>query len=116
MQGNEKQKKTRNSTESQPSHHHPTSTGRSTTYPVCTSLPHFFRRSATLYDSVLLVAGEEKEMRLQERIAAELAMNNDPAQYLLTAQHIIEDDYPVPSYLPDTTRATTGIVSGAQTV
>jgi RNA exonuclease 1 len=89
------------------------------------------------------VNGEEKKRRLQERIAgphplfnfllvddhhttAERAGNKDPAQYLLTVEQMIENDYPVPSYLADvfkkpdgwieTPESPTGVESGAQKV
>ncbi|KAI0293180.1 hypothetical protein B0F90DRAFT_1670908 [Multifurca ochricompacta] len=47
------------------------------------------------------VSGEEKKRRLQERIAAERTGNKDPSQYLLTVEQMIENDYPIPSYLAD---------------
>jgi RNA exonuclease 1 len=89
------------------------------------------------------VSGEEKKRRLQERIAgpyplliflligdprltAERAGKKDPAQYLLTVEQMIENDYPVPSYLADvfkkpdgwieTPQAATDVASVAQTV
>ncbi|KAI0248416.1 hypothetical protein BJV78DRAFT_799137 [Lactifluus subvellereus] len=71
-------------------------------------------------------SGEEKKRRLQERIAAERAGNKDPGQYLLTVEQMIENDYPIPSYLADvfknpdgwieTPQAATDVVSGSQTV
>ena len=91
------------------------------------------------------VSGEEKKRRLQERIArlyllfsfllvddshltAEPVGNKDPAQYLLTVEQMIENDYPVPCSLtsyrvfkkPDgwieTAQAAIYVVSDAQTV
>jgi RNA exonuclease 1 len=64
------------------------------------------------------VSGEEKKRRLQERIAGPYPLFNFllvgnprltakrvgkkyPAQYLLTVEQMIENDYPVPSYLAD---------------
>ncbi len=67
------------------------------------------------------VSGEEKKRRLQERVAgldpislillllltlplkstAERSAKKDPTQYLLTVEQMIENDYPVPSYLAD---------------
>ncbi|KAI0249691.1 hypothetical protein BJV78DRAFT_1283805 [Lactifluus subvellereus] len=47
------------------------------------------------------VSGEEKERCLQERIAAERVENKDRTQYLLTVEQMIQNDYPVPSYLAD---------------
>ncbi|KAH9965648.1 hypothetical protein BJV74DRAFT_869879 [Russula compacta] len=72
------------------------------------------------------VSGEEKKRRLQERIAAERTAKKDPTQYLLTIEQMIENDYPVPSYLADvfekpdgwieTPQAAADAESGAQTV
>ncbi|KAI9434729.1 hypothetical protein H4582DRAFT_1881782 [Lactarius indigo] len=47
------------------------------------------------------VSGEEKKRRIQERISAERTQKKDPAQYLLTVEQMVENDYPVPSYLAD---------------
>ena len=64
------------------------------------------------------VSGEKKKGHLQERVAgpcplfsflligdphptAECAGKKDPAQYLLTVKQMIENDYPVSSYLAD---------------
>ncbi|KAH9958157.1 hypothetical protein BC827DRAFT_1362457 [Russula dissimulans] len=47
------------------------------------------------------VTGEEKKRRLQERIAAERTAKKDPSTYLLSTEQMIENDYPVPSYLAD---------------
>jgi hypothetical protein len=40
--------------------------------------------------------------------AAAHAQNQTPVQYLLTIEQIIEDDYPVPSYLADVFRKREG--------
>ncbi|KAH9061888.1 hypothetical protein EDB87DRAFT_383981 [Lactarius vividus] len=47
------------------------------------------------------VSGEEKKRRLQERISAERTQKKNPAQYILTTEQMVENDYPVPSYLAD---------------
>lgn len=63
------------------------------------------------------VSGEEKKRRIQERIsssslcifplshrlpaAAERTQDKNPARYLLTTEQMVENDYPVPSYLAD---------------
>jgi hypothetical protein len=57
---------------------------------------------------------------------AESAGSKDPAHYLPTVEQMIENDYPVPSYLADvfekpdgwieTPQAVTNVDSGAQTV
>ncbi|KAF8259317.1 ribonuclease H-like domain-containing protein [Lactarius quietus] len=48
------------------------------------------------------VSGEEKKRRIQERISTERTQNKGPVQYLLTLEQMVENDYPVPSYLADT--------------
>jgi RNA exonuclease 1 len=91
------------------------------------------------------VSGEEKKRRLQERIAgssstfnfffslvdithviAERVGKKDPAQYLLTVEQMIDNEYPVPSYIADvfqkpdgwieTPQATTSVEPGPRTV
>ncbi|KAI0266318.1 hypothetical protein BGY98DRAFT_1191446 [Russula aff. rugulosa BPL654] len=47
------------------------------------------------------VSGEEKKKRLRERVAAERSAKKDPTQYILTVEQMVENDYPVPSYLAD---------------
>jgi len=73
------------------------------------------------------VSGEEKKRRLLERIAgpsllhnpflflrlispttAERAGRKDPSKYLLTVEQMVENDYPVPSYLADVFKAPDG--------
>jgi RNA exonuclease 1 len=58
------------------------------------------------------VSGEEKKR--QERISAAHAQNQTPVQYLLTIEQIIEDDYPVPSYLADVFRKREGWIETPQ--
>ena len=40
-------------------------------------------------------------MRLTSSIAAERTAKRQPSQYLLTVEQMVENDYPVPSYLAD---------------
>lgn len=47
------------------------------------------------------VSGEEKRKRIEARLASERAAGKDPSQYVLTLQDMIENDYPVPSYMAD---------------
>ncbi|KAI0061326.1 ribonuclease H-like protein [Artomyces pyxidatus] len=47
------------------------------------------------------VSGEEKKKRVLQRIAADRAVEKDPAQYALTVEQMIENDYPIPSYMAD---------------
>ncbi|EIN06988.1 ribonuclease H [Punctularia strigosozonata HHB-11173 SS5] len=47
------------------------------------------------------VSGEEKKRRMQVRIAAEREQRKDPTAYLLTREQMVENDYPVPSYIAD---------------
>ncbi|KAI9571566.1 hypothetical protein HD554DRAFT_2168835 [Boletus coccyginus] len=47
------------------------------------------------------VSGEEKKRRIEARIASERAFDKDPSLYLLSLQHMIENDYPIPSYMAD---------------
>ncbi|KAH7925607.1 hypothetical protein BV22DRAFT_1033761 [Leucogyrophana mollusca] len=47
------------------------------------------------------VSGDEKKKRIQARIASERAFEKDPSLYLLTLPQMIENDYPIPSYMAD---------------
>ncbi|KAI6021580.1 hypothetical protein BKA83DRAFT_4284172 [Pisolithus microcarpus] len=47
------------------------------------------------------VSGEEKRKRIEARLASERAAGKDPSQYVLTLQEMIENDYPIPSYMAD---------------
>ncbi|KAI9508061.1 hypothetical protein F5148DRAFT_1284472 [Russula earlei] len=72
------------------------------------------------------VSGEEKKRRLQERIAAERTEKKDATRHVLTVEQMVENDYPVPSYLADvfkmpdgwieTPQATTDAEPAAQSV
>ncbi|KAL4245414.1 REXO1/REXO3 family protein [Abortiporus biennis] len=47
------------------------------------------------------VSGEEKKRRILERVASERAQEKTPLRYLLTVDQMIENDYPIPSYIAD---------------
>ncbi|KAG6896567.1 hypothetical protein C0992_007419 [Termitomyces sp. T32_za158] len=47
------------------------------------------------------VSGEERNKRATLRVLSEMANNQDPAQYLLTLEQMIENEYPIPSYMAD---------------
>ncbi|KAH9484836.1 putative exonuclease [Psilocybe cubensis] len=53
------------------------------------------------------VSGEEKKRRLTQRVQSELN-KTDPTQYLLTLEQMIENDYPIPSYMADVFEKPTG--------
>ncbi|KAF9483125.1 hypothetical protein BDN70DRAFT_350828 [Pholiota conissans] len=46
------------------------------------------------------VSGEEKKRRLMQRVQSEIN-KSDPMRYLLTLEQMIENDYPIPSYMAD---------------
>ncbi|KAF9483129.1 hypothetical protein BDN70DRAFT_929460 [Pholiota conissans] len=46
------------------------------------------------------VSGEEKKRRIVQRVQSEIN-KSDPMQYLLTLEQMIENDYPIPSYMAD---------------
>lgn len=87
------------------------------------------------------MSGEEKKKRLEQKlqgtliqifhfhlfilVLAECVIKNDPTRYLLTLEQMIENDYPIPSYMadvfekppdwvetPEPTATTTGSKSG----
>ncbi|TBU36676.1 ribonuclease H-like protein [Dichomitus squalens] len=47
------------------------------------------------------VTGEEKKRRLTERLISERTQEKSPMRYLLTLEQMIENGYPVPSYLAE---------------
>ncbi|KAI0092376.1 ribonuclease H-like protein [Irpex rosettiformis] len=47
------------------------------------------------------VSGDEKKRRMLERVTSERAQEKTPMRYLLTQEQMIENDYPVPSYIAD---------------
>ncbi|KAI9435894.1 hypothetical protein BJY52DRAFT_1207341 [Lactarius psammicola] len=57
------------------------------------------------------VSGEVKKGRIQERIP-----KKEPAQYLLTVEKMVENDYPVPSYLADVFQKSEGWIEMPQVV
>ncbi|KAJ8502161.1 hypothetical protein ONZ51_g150 [Trametes cubensis] len=48
------------------------------------------------------VTGEEKKRRLTERLTSERAQEKSPLRYLLTTEQMIENGYPMPSYMSET--------------
>ncbi|KAF8196589.1 ribonuclease H [Pholiota molesta] len=46
------------------------------------------------------ISGEEKKRRLTQRVQSEIN-KSDPMQYLLSLEQMIENDYPIPSYMAD---------------
>ncbi|OSC98373.1 hypothetical protein PYCCODRAFT_1375441 [Trametes coccinea BRFM310] len=48
------------------------------------------------------VSGEEKKRRLTERLTSERAQEKSPMRYLLTTEQMIENGYPMPSYMSET--------------
>ena len=65
--------------------------------------PSVARRKRDAYRSVFLVRGLLPFSPLGSFIctAAEGTKNKNPAQYLLSVQKMVENDYPIPSYLAD---------------
>ncbi|KIM78839.1 hypothetical protein PILCRDRAFT_823946 [Piloderma croceum F 1598] len=47
------------------------------------------------------VSGEEKKKRIQQRLKSERALEKDPSRYMLSLEQMIENDYPIPSYMAD---------------
>ncbi|KAG6829486.1 hypothetical protein H0H92_004368 [Tricholoma furcatifolium] len=47
------------------------------------------------------VSGEERNKRATMRLLSENVKNQDPEQYLLTLEQMIENEYPIPSYMAD---------------
>ncbi|TFY76484.1 hypothetical protein EWM64_g7526 [Hericium alpestre] len=47
------------------------------------------------------VSNEEKKRRVLQRIASERATERNPLQYILSVEQMIENDYPIPSYMAD---------------
>lgn len=79
------------------------------------------------------VSGEEKKKRLQQRVAcksisnaasiktnrplliAERALQKDPARHELSLEQMIENDYPIPSYMADIFQKPEGWVETPET-
>ncbi|KAG6904902.1 hypothetical protein DXG01_006387 [Tephrocybe rancida] len=47
------------------------------------------------------VSGEERNKRVAQRLISENVKNQAPEQYLLTLEQMIENEYPIPSYMAD---------------
>ncbi|KAG5349445.1 hypothetical protein C0989_003902 [Termitomyces sp. Mn162] len=47
------------------------------------------------------ISGEERNKRATLRLLSEMVKNQDPEQYLLTLEQMIENEYPIPSYMAD---------------
>ncbi|EPS94830.1 hypothetical protein FOMPIDRAFT_58761 [Fomitopsis schrenkii] len=47
------------------------------------------------------VSGEEKKKRIIERVTSERAWEKTPMRYILSTEQMIENDYPVPSYVAE---------------
>ncbi|PFH47268.1 hypothetical protein AMATHDRAFT_152547 [Amanita thiersii Skay4041] len=47
------------------------------------------------------VSVEERRKRAVQRQLSESIMNKDPVQYMLTLEQMIDNDYPIPSYMAD---------------
>ncbi|KAG8214189.1 hypothetical protein J3R82DRAFT_10978 [Butyriboletus roseoflavus] len=62
------------------------------------------------------LSGEEKKRRIEARIASERAFDKDPSLYLLSLQQMIENDYPIPSYMADIFDKPDGWVETPQSV
>lgn len=54
--------------------------------------------------------------RTDAQIAAQRAFGKDPAQYMVTLEQMIENDYPVPSYMADVFQKPEGWVETPQVV
>ncbi|KAL1743792.1 hypothetical protein HDZ31DRAFT_40140 [Schizophyllum fasciatum] len=48
------------------------------------------------------VSEQERRQRMAARAASEASTANDPSRYLITLEQMVENDYPVPSYMADT--------------
>ncbi|PPR07234.1 hypothetical protein CVT24_010171 [Panaeolus cyanescens] len=62
------------------------------------------------------VSGEEKKRRMVVRAREEATMKPSPTQYLLTLEQMIENSYPVPSYMADVFEKPEGWVETPQPV
>ncbi|KAF9232680.1 hypothetical protein BU15DRAFT_54755 [Melanogaster broomeanus] len=62
------------------------------------------------------LSGEEKKKRIEARIASERAFDKDPSLYLLSLEQMIENDYPIPSYMADVFQKPPGWVETPQPV
>ncbi|KAH7889012.1 hypothetical protein F5I97DRAFT_2006350 [Phlebopus sp. FC_14] len=62
------------------------------------------------------VSSEEKKKRIEARLASERAFDKDPSLYLLSLSQMIENDYPIPSYMADVFEKPLGWVETPQSV
>ncbi|KAH8102678.1 hypothetical protein BXZ70DRAFT_929419 [Cristinia sonorae] len=62
------------------------------------------------------VSGEEKKRRISERVASERAQEKNPLRYLLSTEQMLENDYPIPSYVADVFEKPEGWVETPQEV
>ncbi|TCD64934.1 hypothetical protein EIP91_003431 [Steccherinum ochraceum] len=62
------------------------------------------------------VSGEEKKRRLNERVASERAQEKNPLRYMLSSEQMLENDYPMPSYVTDVFEKPEGWVETPQVV
>ncbi|KAH9930557.1 ribonuclease H-like protein [Amylocystis lapponica] len=61
------------------------------------------------------LSGDERKKRLLERVTSERELEKTPLRYLLTIEQMVENDYPVPSYLAEVFEKPTGWVETAVT-
>ncbi|RXW16099.1 hypothetical protein EST38_g9758 [Candolleomyces aberdarensis] len=61
------------------------------------------------------MSAEEKKRRVNQRLKSDKS-KSDPTQYLLTLEQMIENDYPVPSYMADVFQKPEGWVETPQTL
>ncbi|KAH9837573.1 uncharacterized protein C8Q71DRAFT_753278 [Rhodofomes roseus] len=60
------------------------------------------------------ITGEEKKKRLIERVNSERAWEKTPMRYILSTELMIENDYPVPSYIAEVFEKSPGWVETPQ--
>lgn len=61
------------------------------------------------------VSGEEQKKRILARLARERRLGeNDPTQYLLSAEEMCNNEYPLPSYVSDVSQLGDGWVETSQ--
>ncbi|KIP03467.1 hypothetical protein PHLGIDRAFT_130123 [Phlebiopsis gigantea 11061_1 CR5-6] len=60
------------------------------------------------------VSGEEKKRRILERVTSERSQEKTPLQYILTTEQMLENDYPMPSYVADTFEKSEGWIETPQ--
>lgn len=60
------------------------------------------------------ISGEEKKRRIAQRLNSESSKQNSPSHYTLSLEQMIENDYPVPSYMADVFQKPSGWVETPQ--